>query len=356
MLKHNDTDFTLLAENIKHWGKSLGFQDVRITTCDNTIAFKHLQTWIQNKFHGEMRYMENNLSLRQQPEELHPGTVRIISVRLDYMSSVDLGQKTLNNNNKAYVSQYALGRDYHKVLRKKLKQLGEKINQQVPHHYRAFTDSAPILERAYAEQAGLGWIGKNTMLINQKAGSYFFLGELLTNIPLPIDQPTNQTHCGSCRACIDICPTQAIVAPYQLDARRCISYLNIEYKGSIPLEFRKKIGNRIVGCDDCQLICPWNKFTKITEEHDFLPRHELNSSDLMTLFAWTEKDFLQKTEGSAIRRLGYISWLRNIAIALGNAPYSEEIVQALLSRQEHLNPLVREHASWALAQQQDKHK
>jgi epoxyqueuosine reductase len=354
MFKNNDIDFTLLSQNIKHWGKSIGFQDVRVSSCDNSIAFKHLKQWLDKKYHGEMGYMENNLSLRQNPARLHAGTLRIISARLNYASSVKLNKKTLLDKQKAYISQYALGRDYHKVIRKKLKQLGQKINQEVPHNYRAFTDSAPILERAYAEQAGLGWIGKNTMLINKQAGSYFFLGELLTNIPLPIDQATTQSHCGSCRACIDICPTQAIIAPNQLDARRCISYLNIEYKGSIPVELRSKMGNRIVGCDDCQLICPWNKFTKITEENDFLPRNELDASDLIKLFAWTEQEFLQKTEGSAIRRIGYTCWLRNIAVALGNAPPSQNTIDVLSRQKDHPNSLVREHVDWALTQQQAK--
>jgi epoxyqueuosine reductase len=348
------TDFNKLAEKIKQWGLELGFNDLKITHCDNQEALNRLRSWLKKKYHGDMQYMQKHLALRENPSLLSTDCVRVITVRLDYATDKTLGVKTLKNKNKAYVSQYALGRDYHKVIRKKLNQLGALIHQETNHQYRAFTDSAPVLERHYAEQAGLGWIGKNTMLINSKAGSYFFLGELLTDIPLPIDPPQKQQHCGSCRACIDICPTQAIKAPFQLDARRCISYLNIEYKGSIPIELRTKIGNRIVGCDDCQLICPWNKFTKITEENDFLPRHELNNTELIMLFSWSEQTYLKKTEGSAIRRLGYENWLRNIAIALGNAPYSKLTVEALQKRQHDPNLIVREHVEWALKQQDQK--
>jgi epoxyqueuosine reductase len=299
--------------------------------------------------------MEKNLPLRESPDKLQPECIRIITVRIDYTTQSDLGVKNLRTPEVAYISQYALGRDYHKVLRKKLQKLGQLINEHTPHQYRAFTDSAPILERAYAQKSGQGWIGKNTMLINKKSGSYFFLGELLTNIPLRIDSEYTDNHCGSCSACINICPTQAIIAPYQLDARRCISYLTIEYKGSIPIEFRKAIGNRIVGCDDCQLICPWNKFSKITQEKDFFPRDDFLNTDLLTLFSWDETTFLKKTEGSAIRRLGHVSWIRNIAIALGNAPKNSKAIEALKKKSNSDNPIIKEHCLWALSELTKQH-
>lgn len=354
MLDNTNTDFTRLAENIKSWGKKLGFQGIRITHPSNSEAFKHLERWLKKEHNGEMRYMQRNLDIRKDPSKLIGTSARIICVRLDYLPSLNQSKATLKSRNKGYVSQYALGRDYHKVIRNKLKRLGQQIEQATPHQFRAFTDSAPILERALAEQAGLGWIGKNTLLLNRKAGSFFFLGEIITNLPLPIDQPTTKNHCGSCQACIDICPTKAIIAPYQLDARRCISYLNIEFKGSIPLELRPLMGNRIVGCDDCQLICPWNKFAKVTTESDFKPRHALDKSALVDLFLWSEAEFLRKTEGSAIRRIGYSCWIRNTAVALGNAPYEKKIKTALESRKDFPNPMVREHIQWAIDQQEKK--
>lgn len=342
-------DFTELRKNIESWAKDLGFGQVGITDCNTEDADGRLQAWLDQHFHGEMAYMESNRALRKHPEKLLPGTLRIISVRLDYLPKNHDSLKILENPVKAYVSRYALGRDYHKVIRQRLNQLADKINHYVDdHRYRAFTDSAPIFERKIAEKAGLGWIGKNTMMMNQHAGSFFFLGELFTNIPLPIDTSKVETHCGSCTACIDICPTKAIVAPYQLDARKCISYLTIEYKGSIDPALRPLMGNRIYGCDDCQLFCPWNKFAKTTTLDDFKPRHQLKDSDLISLFAWTETEFLKKTEGSAMRRAGYISWLRNIAIALGNAPSSPEIIAALKTREHHESEIVREHVAWAI--------
>lgn len=351
MLNDSNDDFTLLLQNIKSWAKKLGFQSLKVTSPGTEEAFSYLKQWLDKNFHGQMQYMEKNTSLRENPERLQPGCIRIITVRIDYTTQNDLGIKNLRAPERAYISQYALGRDYHKVVRKKLQKLGQLINDSTPHQYRAFTDSAPILERAYAQKSGQGWIGKNTMLINKKSGSYFFLGELLTNIPLPIDTAHTDEHCGSCRACIDICPTQAIIAPYQLDARRCISYLTIEYKGSIPIEFRKAIGNRIVGCDDCQLICPWNKFSKMTQEKDFFPRDDFLNTNLLTLFSWDEKTFLKKTEGSAIRRLGYVSWIRNIAIALGNSPSNQQTITALEHKSNSDNPIIREHCLWALSEQ-----
>ena len=259
-------------------------------------------------------------------------------------------KEQLQDKSLAYVSRYALGRDYHKVIRKRLTQLGKMIEAEVGHGYRAFVDSAPVLERALASNAGLGWLGKNTMLINKKAGSYFFLSELLTDLPLPIDQPDDKNHCGSCTSCIDICPTQAFVGEQVLDARRCISYLTIELKGPIPTDLRKGMGNRIFGCDDCQLCCPWNRFSKTTQETDFTPRHPLDNATLLELFAWDEATFLKHTEGNPIRRTGYQNWLRNIAVALGNAPTSIEIVEALKQRLPEASELVTEHIEWALEQ------
>lgn len=352
MKNTTDLDFTQLALNIKAWANELGFQQIGITDCDTDDADEHLQTWLDNQFHGEMTYMTRNRDKRKHPKRLVPNTLRIISVRMDYLPPDHNSTAILQNPNKAYVSRYALGRDYHKVIRKRLTILAKKINEAISHHthlYRAFADSAPIFERHIAAKAGIGWVGKNTMILNQHAGSWFFLGELFTNLPLPIDQPVT-AHCGSCTACMDVCPTQAIVAPYQIDARRCISYLTIEYKGSIDPVLRPLMGNRIYGCDDCQLFCPWNKFAKHTKETDFKPRHGLKEADLITLFSWDENTFLQKTEGSAIRRAGYQNWLRNIAIALGNASTSPLIIQALQAKRNHPNEIVREHVVWALAQ------
>ncbi len=346
-------DFTELTVQIKAWAKEFGFGQVGITNCDTDDADEKLQLWLDKQYHGEMRYMENNRELRKNPQKLVPGTLRIISVRMDYLPADHESTEILDNKNKAYISRYALGRDYHKVLRKRLNQLAEKINEKMrAEHfiYRAFTDSAPIFERHLARKAGIGWIGKNTMVMNQHAGSFFFLGELFTNLPLPIDEPFATEHCGSCTACIDVCPTKAIVAPYQIDARKCISYLTIEYKGSIDPELRPLMGNRIYGCDDCQLFCPWNKFAKFTGEKDFQPRHNLKNADLIELFAWSEKEFLEKTEGSAMRRAGYESWLRNIAIALGNAETSEAVIKALKTRENHMSVIVQEHVAWALMQ------
>ncbi len=302
--------------------------------------------------HGEMEYMARHGSRRSRPAELRPGTIRVISVRMDYLPDKTVDSDTiLNNPELGFVSRYATGRDYHKVMRARLQKLASKIEKETgPFGYRAFVDSAPVLEKALARNSGLGWIGKHSNLINPKAGSWFFLGELYTDLPLAIDDSFSSNHCGSCQACIDICPTAAIIAPYQLDARRCISYLTIELKGSIPEEFRPLLGNRIYGCDDCQLVCPWNKFAQKTAEADFETRHKLDSSSLIDLFNWTEEEFLKRTEGSAIRRIGYISWLRNIAVALGNGPASENSIAALAARREHDSSLVREHVVWALEQ------
>ena len=344
-------DLIQLSENIKLWGKALGFQQVGISDIDLAQHEEKLQQWLDNKYHGEMDYMEKHGMKRARPAELHPGTLRVISVRMDYLPDNAQFARTLKNKDDAYISRYALGRDYHKVVRKRLKQLGQKIEQQVGKlGYRPFVDSAPILERPLAEKAGLGWIGKHSLLIDTKTGSWFFIGELMIDLPLPVDKPV-ENKCGQCVACLKICPTQAIVAPYVVDGRRCISYLTIELQGAIPVEFRKAIGNRIYGCDDCQLICPWNRFANTTAEQDYQARHQLEKQPLLDLFAWDENTFLSNTEGSPIRRIGYERWLRNISVALGNAPSSPEIVNALTEkRAESDSALLNEHIDWALEQ------
>jgi epoxyqueuosine reductase len=348
-------DFAATAEAIRRWGAELGFQQIAFTDTDLEEHAGHLQDWLAKNHHGEMAYMAAHGDMRWTPEALLAGTLRVISVRMDYLPPQDEPEKILENGSKAYISRYALGRDYHKLMRKRLAQLAQRIDAEIaPHNFRAMVDSAPVLERGLAQKAGLGWIGKNSMLINSKAGSWFFLGEIYTDLPLPVDPPQLTSHCGSCRSCIDICPTGAIVAPNQVDARRCISYLTIELSGSIPEEFRAPMGNRIYGCDDCQLVCPWNKFAAATSEPDFQPRHGLADIELVELFNWSEQEFLDRTAGSPIRRIGYLRWLRNIAVALGNAPHAEEIVAALQARSTHESELVREHVAWALEQQRQK--
>ncbi|MES1147032.1 MAG: tRNA epoxyqueuosine(34) reductase QueG [Solimonas sp.] len=344
-----------LANDIKRWGMELGFQQVGISDVQLPEDEQHLLHWLQQGFHGEMEYMQRHGSKRSRPQELLPGTLRVISARMDYWPGTARdAHQALTDDTQGYVSRYALGRDYHKVLRNKLAALGERINAAIEQHqYRVFVDSGPVLEKALARNAGLGWIGKHTNLINRHAGSWFFLGELLTNLPLPVDAPA-ANHCGTCTACIEVCPTRAIVAPYTVDARRCISYLTIELRTAIPEVFRTAIGNRIYGCDDCQLFCPWNKFARASEESDFTPRHRLDESSLIELFAWSEAEFLRRTEGSAIRRIGHECWLRNIAVALGNAPYSDAVITALNNRAQHDSALVREHVQWALAQQSER--
>ena len=345
-------DYARLAAQIKHWGGELGFQQVGISSTDLGEDETHLANWLAAGRHGEMDYMQRHGTKRSRPAELQAGTLRVISVRMDYNPpQARDAWEVLNDAGLGYVSRYALGRDYHKLLRSRLQKLADRIGADVgPFGYRAFVDSAPVMEKALARNAGLGWIGKHTNLINRSAGSWFFLGELFTDLPLPVDAPASE-HCGTCTRCIDICPTQAIVAPNQLDARRCISYLTIELRDSIPVEFRPQLGNRIYGCDDCQLVCPWNKFAKKSAEPDFVARHGLDSASLIELFAWNEEEFLQRTEGSAIRRIGHECWLRNIAVALGNAPRATEIIAALLTRKEHPSALVREHVQWALERQ-----
>ena len=348
-------DLEKLAEDIKTWGKALGFQQVGITDIDLSQHEKFLQDWLDKGYHGEMDYMETRGMMRARPDELVPGTLRCISVRMDYLPPNAQFARTLKDKSKGYISRYALGRDYHKVIRNRLKKLGQQISEHVEaFQSRPFVDSAPILEHAVAEKAGLGWTGKHSLTLNSEAGSWFFLGELLINIPLPIDNPLEE-QCGSCVACMTICPTQAIVEPYVVDARRCISYLTIELNGTIPEEFRPLIGNRVYGCDDCQLICPWNKFAKTTSESGFHPRTQLTNQDLLDLFNWDETTFLKNTEGSAIRRIGFEKWQRNLAVSLGNAPYSDNILDALqhkLSETEApVSELVKDHINWAINQQ-----
>ncbi len=348
----SSTHYQQLSEKIKLWGKELGFDQVGITDVDLSEHEDYLQRWLAAGYHGEMDYMAAHGMKRARPAELLPGTIRVISVRMDYLPANARFAKSLQDKQSGYISRYALGRDYHKVIRNRLKKLGQKIAEISELGYRPFVDSAPVLERQIATKAGLGWTGKHSLLLNESAGSWFFLGELLVDIPLPIDQPVEE-NCGSCVACIKICPTQAIVEPYVVDARRCISYLTIELKGSIPEELRPSIGNRIYGCDDCQLVCPWNRYAQLTTEGDFTPRSQLTDQQLVTLMAWDETTFLRHTEGSPIRRIGHASWQRNIAVAMGNAPYDEQIIDSL-NQCASENPMVIEHIQWALVQQQHK--
>ena len=365
MSLHNQSTEPLqqLATDIKRWGKELGFADVGITDIDLSSAELEHQKWIKKGFHGEMDYMAKHGTKRSRPADLVPNTIRVISARLDYLPprAKDSWQ-IMADAEKAFISRYALGRDYHKVMRHKLQKLCDTIASELKKgpiaalaestfESRVFADSAPVLEVALAEKAGLGWRGKHSLLLNKDHGSWFFLGEIYTNLPLPIDAQSTP-HCGTCKACIDVCPTQAITAPYEVDARRCISYLTIELKTSIPIELRPLIGNRVYGCDDCQLICPWNKFAEITQEPDFAVRHGLDDVDLVDCFYWSEAEFQQKMAGSAIYRIGYAQWLRNIAVGLGNAPSTPAIIQALKTREHDSNPLVREHVLWALKQHQ----
>jgi epoxyqueuosine reductase len=343
-----------LSASIKNWGLALGFNHIGITDTDLLEAEARHEDWIKKGFHGEMDYMAKHGIKRTRPAELVPNTLRVISVRLDYLppNAAD-SENVLQNSEKAFISRYALGRDYHKVLRNKLQKLCEKIQAELANfntdhfEYRAFTDSAPVLEVALAEKAGLGWRGKHTLLINKDRGSWFFLGEIYTNLPLAIDAPATN-HCGTCSSCMEVCPTQAIIAPYEVDARRCISYLTIELKGCIPLELRPLIGNRVYGCDDCQLFCPWNKFAEISKETDFAVRNGLDDISLIECFNWSEDEFKANMAGSAIYRIGYEQWLRNIAVGLGNAESSPEIIAALQSRIDGASEMLREHISWAL--------
>ena len=346
-------NYEQLAQQIKIWGKELGFQKVGICDVDLSEHEAALQKWVDAGYHGSMDWMARHGMMRARPNELLPGTVRVISVRMDYLPPEAQFASNLANKNHAYISRYALGRDYHKLVRKQLNKLGKLIEQEVGQYgYRPFVDSAPILERPLAQKAGLGWTGKHSLILDKDCGSWFFLGELLIDLPLPIDEP-HQGDCGKCKACITSCPTQAIVEDGVVDARRCISYLTIEYDGVIPEEFRKPMGNRIYGCDDCQLVCPWNRFSEITEQNDFHRRASFNNPDLVALFLWEEEAFLKNMEGSAIRRIGHLQWMRNLSIAMGNAPYSQSIVDALESR-KGLSEVLDIHIQWAIEQQQSQ--
>ncbi|MEK6805166.1 MAG: tRNA epoxyqueuosine(34) reductase QueG [Pseudomonadota bacterium] len=340
-----------LPAQIRAWAQELGFADARIAQLKLDDDLNHLRAWLAAGFHGEMDYMARSPEKRAAPAQLRAGTVSVISVRLDYRPDAEASEAILKEGARAYISRYALGRDYHRLMRSRLLKLAKKLEATVgAHGYRVFADSAPVLEKALARNARLGWIGKNTLLLNRDAGSWFFLGEIYTDLPLPPDESAEVANeCGKCSACIKICPTQAIVAPYKLDARRCISYLTIEHRGSIPLELRPLIGNRIFGCDDCQLVCPWNRYARMTAESDFKPRHGLGAAKLTELMAWTEDEWLRKTEGMALRRAGYVGWKRNLAVALGNAPASPDIVNALNKRATDDSEVVREHVQWALS-------
>ena len=343
-------DWSVLRRDIGRWGAELGFQQVAVADCDLAHAEPRLAEWLARGWHGDMDYMARHGVKRSRPAELVPGTLRVIMARLDYTPPAARDSwSVIHDTSRAFISRYATGRDYHKVLRGKLQELAERIEAAAgPHRYRVFTDSAPVMEVALAEKAGLGWRGKHTLLLNRESGSAFFLGEIYTELPLPPDAAQSD-HCGTCSKCIDVCPTQAIVAPYQLDARRCISYLTIEHKGSIPEALRPLIGNRVYGCDDCQLVCPWNRFAQATGETDFAVRNGLDDVALVELFAWDEPVFAARLAGSAIRRIGYERWLRNLAVGLGNAGTTPGIIAALQARAGHPSALVREHVGWALA-------
>ena len=337
-----------LREQLAKQAQTLGFQQLGISDIDLEKYRPQLLSWLHKRHHGSMRWMANNVEKRLKPQQLVPETLRVICCRMNYFPAVDPVAEA--DPRRAAIARYALGRDYHKLLRPRLARLAAWLNDRTESQvHRAFTDSAPVLERALATESGLGWIGKNTMLIDRNAGSWFFLGEIFTDLPLPVDSSSSD-HCGSCEACLNACPTGAFIGPRQLDARRCIAYLTIENRGRIPIALRTAIGNRIFGCDECQRVCPWNRQAPATTEPDFRPRHGLDSADLCELFAWSEADFLHKTEGSALRRVGYTGWLRNIAVALGNAPSSDSVMAALYRRRNDPSPLVREHVAWAMAQ------
>ena len=346
-------DLSLVKRELASRAAELGFAAIGVASIEIPEDERHLLNWLAAGFHGEMEYMERHGILRSRPQQLAPGTVRVISARMDYWpQEARAADEVLADGTLGYISRYTLGRDYHKILRRALATLAQELQSRIgPFGYRVCVDSAPVLEKALARNAGLGWIGKHTNLIARDAGSYFFLGEILTDLALPVDEPAT-AHCGTCQACIPACPTGAIVAPYRLDARRCISYLTIEHQSAIPVELRPAIGNRIFGCDDCQLVCPWNKFARAAAHPDFKVRHHLDSTSLTELFRWTAEEFEARTRGSAIHRLGYERFARNVAVALGNAPSSPEIIRLLEERHGDASALVREHVEWALARQQ----
>ncbi len=351
---------TRLRALLTEWSHQAGFQQVGVTGVDLGRHRQHLQHWLDEGYSGEMQYMHAHDGKRGRPDDLIPGTSRVICFRLDYLTPGPSLPDIITSDRTAYIARYSLGRDYHKVIRQKLKRIWQRVETYLRDHHlppaagRVFTDSAPVLEKALAQQAGLGWIGKNTLLLNRTAGSWFFLGEIYTDLDLPIDSPYTEQHCGSCSACMDVCPTDAFVAPYQLDARKCISYLTIEHRGSIDEVYRRAIGNRIFGCDDCQVFCPWTKFANYSTEGDFAPRNNFEAPELLELFSWNEEEFLKRTEGSAIRRTGFSGWQRNLAIALGNCDYSEDILQALAQARPESGDLIAEHIDWAMSEQRAK--
>ena len=341
-------DAAQLVSKIREWAAELGFQQVGVADCDLSEAEPRLQQWLARGWNGDMEYLSAHGTRRTRPAELVPGTVRVLSLRMNYLPAhaADSGE-VLGDGSRAYVARYALGRDYHKVLRGRLQHLCDRIAAVTPFQYRVFTDSAPVMEVELASKAGLGWRGKHTLVLNREAGSWFFLGEIYTDLPLPVDAPQPE-HCGTCSRCIDVCPTRAIIGPYQLDARRCISYLTIEHKGDIPEELRPLMGNRIYGCDDCQLVCPWNRYAQKAQAPDFAVRNRLDAAGLVELFSWDEEQFERRMEGSAIRRIGHERWLRNLAVGLGNAPTSSAVIAALEARRDHPSVMVRRHVEWAL--------
>ena len=343
-------------ENLETWSRELGFQQCAVARLELAQDNTHLADWLAAEYHGSMAYMRDRAALRAAPSSLVPGTLSVISLRMNYLpESLIAANAQLAAADKAYIARYALGRDYHKTLRQGLKRLAERLIELIgPCGYRVFSDSAPVLERALARNAGLGWIGKHTNLIARHEGSLFLLGEIYTDLELPTSTVEQSDHCGSCTRCIEVCPTAAIVAPYRLDARRCISYLTIESDAAIPEELRPMIGNRVFGCDDCQLVCPWNRYARQTEVADFAPRHGLDSASLVELFAWSETDFEQRTRGSPLRRISHVQWLRNLAVGLGNAPTSPTVIAALSAHAEHASALVREHVAWALARHRER--
>lgn len=344
-------DLATVREALDTEARQLGFQQIAVTDTLITEDAARLDQWLDYGYHGEMGWMRKHQKIRENPADLLPGAVRVISARMDYLSDGKDPLQVLNSPTQAYIARYALGRDYHRVMRGRLKRLAQNVQKSAPRfRFRALVDSAPVLERGFARRAGLGWIGKNTMLLNRGAGSWFFLGEIYTDLPLPLDPPNDGGHCGSCTACLEACPTDAFVTPFQLDARRCIAYLTIELRGAIPEDLRPLIGNRIFGCDDCQIVCPWNRYAIRSAEADFAPRHGLDNASLLELFSWNEQTFLQKTEGSAIRRTGYQGWLRNLAVAIGNAPYDAALLAALRAARLRTTGMVREHIDWAIAQ------
>lgn len=338
-----------LSHSIPLWAKELGFADAGVAMPDPGEHVQHLLKWLARGDHGDMDWMSRSVELRARPGGLHPPTRRVIVCKMHYLRAEHEDAET--DGKRATIARYALGRDYHKLIRQRLRKLARKIESEIaPHRYRVVCDSAPVMERALAVMAGLGWIGKNTMLLEKKAGSWSLIGALLTDLPLLVSSAQKREYCGSCSSCLDACPTGAFRGAYRLDARKCISYLTIEHRGAIPEALRKKMGNRIFGCDECQRVCPWNREYHPTREQDFHPRHNLDNSELCELFAWSAEQYDQRTRGMAIRRCGYLGWLRNIAVALGNAPSDLRVISALKSRSEHPSPLVREHVRWALAQ------